>query len=69
MHASSSVQRVRGSKDLGSKNGTFVGGRQIAGEPVPLRIGVALAFGTVRATYGAPDAAIPTRTLVREVDP
>lgn len=56
-------------EDLGSKNGTFVGGQRIADEPVPLRDGVALHFGTVRLLYGVADTGPPTFTVVGAVEP
>lgn len=56
-------------QDLGSKNGTFVDGRRITGDPVPLRDGIALAFGTVPAVYSASGTGLPTFTLVRPAGP
>ena len=37
-------------EDLGSKNGTFIGGRRVR-KPVPLESGVYLAFGSVQVRY------------------
>jgi DNA-binding winged helix-turn-helix (wHTH) protein len=48
--------------DLGSKNGTFVEGQQIAATPVALSRGTRLTFGTVLATYGESGSGMPTLT-------
>jgi DNA-binding winged helix-turn-helix (wHTH) protein len=55
-------------EDLGSKNGTFIEGRQIAAEPMPLRNGIQLAFGTVRAIYGESGSGMPTLTHAGPVE-
>jgi DNA-binding winged helix-turn-helix (wHTH) protein len=49
-------------EDLGSKNGTFVEGRQIAAGPTPLRDGIQVAFGTVLVIYGESGNGMPTLT-------
>jgi len=49
-------------EDLGSKNGTFIEGQQIAAGSVPLRDGIQLAFGTVRVVYGESGSGMPTLT-------
>jgi DNA-binding winged helix-turn-helix (wHTH) protein len=49
-------------EDLGSKNGTFVGGRPVVGSPAPLHDGVEVAFGTVRVTYRESGAGMATVT-------
>jgi DNA-binding winged helix-turn-helix (wHTH) protein len=49
-------------EDLGSKNGTFVDGQPIAADPIPLRNGIQLAFGTVLVIYGESGNGMPTLT-------
>jgi DNA-binding winged helix-turn-helix (wHTH) protein len=49
-------------EDLGSKNGTFVGGEKLAATPVPLHDGSQVAFGTLLATYRESGSGIPTQT-------
>jgi pSer/pThr/pTyr-binding forkhead associated (FHA) protein len=56
-------------EDLGSKNGTFIDGQPIAADPMPLRNGIQLAFGTVRVTYGESGNGMPTLTHAGPVDP
>lgn len=56
-------------EDLGSKNGTFIDGQQIAAKPMPLRNGIQLAFGTVLVTYGESGNGMPTLTHAGPVDP
>jgi len=56
-------------EDLGSKNGTFVDGQPITNGSMPLRNGLQLAFGTVRAIYGESNSGLPTVTHVGPVDP
>ena len=51
-------------EDLGSKNGTFIDGQPIAADPMPLRDGIQLAFGTVLVTYGESSNGMPTLTHV-----
>lgn len=53
--------RAASVEDLGSTNGTLVRGRRIDG-PTPLRHGDDLAFGDVRATFGAAPEAAAART-------
>jgi pSer/pThr/pTyr-binding forkhead associated (FHA) protein len=57
---------VRGAEalleDLGSKNGTFLGGRPVAA-PAPLADADAILLGTVLLTVQAADPARSTRTL------
>jgi len=55
-------------EDLGSKNGTFIEGQQIASEPMPLRDGIQLAFGTVCVFYGESREGMPTLTHVGPAD-
>ena len=56
-------------EDLGSKNGTFIDGQQIAARPMPLRNGIQLAFGTVLVIYGESGNGMPTLTHVGPADP
>ena len=56
-------------EDLGSKNGTFIDGRPVAADPMPLRDGIRLAFGTVLAVYGESGNGMPTVTHAGPVDP
>lgn len=49
-------------EDLGSKNGTFIDGQPIAADPMPLRNGIQLAFGTVLVIYGESGNGMPTLT-------
>lgn len=56
-------------EDLRSKNGTFVGDRPVLKDPVPLRDGDRLTFGTVLATYRESAMGSPTLTQVGRVDP
>lgn len=56
-------------EDLGSKNGTFVDGQPITNGSMPLRNGLQLAFGTVRAIYGESASGVPTVTHVGPADP
>jgi DNA-binding winged helix-turn-helix (wHTH) protein len=55
-------------EDLGSKNGTFIDGQPITAEPVPLRNGIQLAFGTVRVVYGESGNGMPTLTHAGPAD-
>jgi DNA-binding winged helix-turn-helix (wHTH) protein len=56
-------------EDLGSKNGTFLGGQPVPRDPVPLRDGSEIGFGTVLATYRESDNSAPTLTHFGPVDP
>jgi pSer/pThr/pTyr-binding forkhead associated (FHA) protein len=49
-------------EDLGSQNGTFIDGQLIAADPMPLRDGIQLAFGTVPVIYGESGNGMPTLT-------
>jgi DNA-binding winged helix-turn-helix (wHTH) protein len=49
-------------EDLGSKNGTFLDGQRLGQEPVTLRDGSRLAFGTVQVTYREAGGGMPTLT-------
>jgi len=49
-------------EDLGSKNGTSIDGRRVDGDPLPLRDGMKLAFGTLLVTYRESGAGMPTVT-------
>jgi DNA-binding winged helix-turn-helix (wHTH) protein len=49
-------------QDLGSKNGTFLDGQRLASEPVALRDGSKLAFGTVQVIYREAGGGMPTLT-------
>jgi len=52
-------------RDLGSRNGTFVGGRQLApGETVTLKTGAEIAFGEPEARWVLASAAGPTVAAV-----
>jgi DNA-binding winged helix-turn-helix (wHTH) protein len=53
--------------DLGSKNGTFCNSQRLHDEPVVLRDGCSLAFGTVQATYR--DGGGSAATLTHIADP
>lgn len=55
-------------EDLGSKNGTFVGGQPVGADPVPLHDGAQLAFGTVLVTYRESGLGSPTLTHVGPLD-
>jgi DNA-binding winged helix-turn-helix (wHTH) protein len=50
--------------DLGSKNGTWIDGRRVAG-PVQLADGSVIRFGGVEMTYRRSDAVMETATLTR----
>ena len=56
-------------EDLGSKNGTFIDGQPVAAEPMPLRDGIQLAFGTVLVVYGESGNGMPTLTHAGPADP
>ena len=58
------VVGARGSQlmDLGSKNGSFCDGQRLNDEPVSLRDGSLLGFGTVQVTYCEPGGASATLT-------
>lgn len=56
-------------EDLGSKNGTFIDGRPVAADPIPLHDGMQLAFGTVLVTYGQTNNGMPTLTHVGPAGP
>jgi DNA-binding winged helix-turn-helix (wHTH) protein len=56
-------------EDLGSKNGTFIDGQPVAADPMPLRDGIRLAFGTVLAVYGESGNGMPTVTHAGPPDP
>jgi DNA-binding winged helix-turn-helix (wHTH) protein len=49
-------------EDLGSKNGTFLGDQRLTAEPVALRDGCKLMFGTVAMVYRESDRGMPTLT-------
>jgi DNA-binding winged helix-turn-helix (wHTH) protein len=52
--------------DCGSKNGTFVGGRRIAAQPVELLDGIDLRVGSVELIYRKAGDREPTVTMVTE---
>jgi DNA-binding winged helix-turn-helix (wHTH) protein len=52
--------------DCGSKNGTFVGGRRIAGQPVELLDGIELRVGSVELIYRKAGDQEPTVTMITE---
>jgi DNA-binding winged helix-turn-helix (wHTH) protein len=49
-------------EDLGSKNGTYLGGQRLESVPAALRDGVQLVFGTVPVVYRESDRGMPTLT-------
>lgn len=49
-------------EDLGSKNGTYLDGQRLASDPVTLRDGSRLAFGTVEVIYREAGGGMPTLT-------
>jgi DNA-binding winged helix-turn-helix (wHTH) protein len=56
-------------EDLGSKNGTFIGGRPVLGSPAPLHDGIELAFGTVLVTYRESGSGMATVTHFEPANP
>ena len=50
--------------DLGSKNGTFCNSERLRDQPVTLRDGCAVAFGTVQATYRDSGGTAATQTHI-----
>jgi DNA-binding winged helix-turn-helix (wHTH) protein len=52
--------------DCGSKNGTFVGGRRIAAQPVELLDGIELRVGSVELIYRKAGDHEPTVTMITE---
>jgi DNA-binding winged helix-turn-helix (wHTH) protein len=52
-------------QDLGSKNGTFIDGNRLETEPVALRDGSRIAFGSVLVTYRESGGGMPTLTHFR----
>jgi DNA-binding winged helix-turn-helix (wHTH) protein len=52
--------------DCGSKNGTYVGGRRIAGQPVELLDGIELRVGSVELIYRKSGDHGPTVTMITE---